>query len=355
MLQGQNFALTAKAAIKEETTMKSLLGKLCLSIVLAVTSHVSIAQDLKFFRIGSGAAGGAYFPIAGSIANAISNPPGSRPCDKGGSCGVPGLVAVAQASNASVANVNSVQSGQIESGLAAAFVVHAAFNGEGDFAKTGRLDKLRVIANLFPEEFHLVTAKGLKLKSLADLKGKRVGIGQAGSGTQVAVLRMLKEYGVDRSNMDASELNQSQSVERIADGKMDAVFYIAPAPTAAFIQLDSTKGMELYSFSDAERAKVRSLFPFFYEEIIPAGTYVNVKTDVKTIAVGAQWVTSSAVPEQLVYDITKALWNDSSAELFQSSHPKAKMIKVKGALSAVNTPLHPGAERYYKEIGLLKK
>lgn len=310
--------------------------------------------DMKFFRIGSGAAGGAYFPIAGLVANAISNPPGSRPCDAGGSCGVPGLVAIAQASNASAANVTAVQNGHMESGFAASFVVHPAFNGEGDFQKTGAMSRLRVIANLFPEEMHLILSKNSAIKSIGDLKGKRVGIGQAGSGTQLAVLRYLKEFGIDRSNIDESELNQAQSGERMADGHLDAFFYIAPAPTAAILQLDTTAGMKLYSFKDDELDKLSKLMPYFYRATIPAGTYPGVTQETKTAAVGAQWVTSANVSDDLVYNITKALWNKNSAALFATGHPKAKLIQLKTALEGVQTPLHPGAERFYREQGLIK-
>jgi TRAP transporter TAXI family solute receptor len=327
-----------------------LAAAAALSVIAGAS--LALAQDMKFFRIGSGGAGGTYFPIAGLIANAISAPPGSTPCDKGGSCGVPGLVAIAQTTNASVANVTSVQSGQIESGLASADIVFQAFNGEGRFEK--KFDKLRVIANLFPEHMHLVLPKGGKLGGIADLKGKRVGIFQAGSGTQVVVLELLKLYGIEKKDIQAAELNPQQSADRMADGQLDAFFIVGGSPLAAIAQLAATKGIELYSMKDEERAKFLKAVPYYYEDPIKANTYEGVPYEVKSVAVGAQWVVSADVPEKTVYDVTAALWNDNSRKLFDAGHAKARDIQLSTALKAVSTPLHPGAEKFYKEKGVAK-
>lgn len=321
---------------------------------LVVASSAAMAQDMKFFRITSGSAGGTYFPISGLLANAISNPPGSRPCEKGGSCGVPGLVAIAQSSNASVANVTSVQTGQVESGLASADIVYTAFNGEGKFASQGKFDKLRVISNLFPEHMQLVLPKDTKMSSIQELKGKRVGIAQAGSGTQVVVLQLLELFGISRDDIDEAELNNSQSAERLADGQLDAYFYVAGTPTAAMVQLASTRGMELYSFNQAERAKFLKAVPFYYDAKIPSGTYEGLDYDVDTVAVGAQWVTSADQPDELIYEITKAVWNKNSRKLFDNGHAKGKDIRMLSATNGVLTPLHAGAEKFYREQGVVK-
>ena len=334
---------------------RSLTRLAAASVVALGTGGAALAQDMTFFRIGSGSAGGTYFPIAGLIANAVSNPPGSRPCAEGGSCGVPGLVAVAQSSNASVANVTAVQSGQIESGLAAADIVYTAYNGTGAFEEQGAYDKLRVIANLFPEHMQLVLPEGGELGSIAELKGQRVGIAQAGSGTQVVVLELLELFDITRDDIQAAELNNTQSAERLADGQLDAYFYVAGTPTAAMVQLAATRGMELYSFSEEEIAAFLEVVPYYYEAEIPAGTYEGVDYDVQTVAVGAQWVTSSDQPEQLVHDITAAMWNDNSRKLFDNGHAKGADITPDTALTGVLTPLHPGAERFYREAGLIEE
>jgi len=332
--------------------VKILSTAVCAVMLLAPV--LGSAAGLQFFRIGSGSAGGSYFPIAGLIANAISSPPGSRPCDQGGSCGVPGLVAIAQSSNASVANATGVQSGQMESGLAIAGIVHTAYNGQGRFKGKAKYDKLRVIANLYPEELHLVLPEGSNLNSLQDLKGKRIGIGQAGSGTQVAILSLLEAFGITRDNMDEAELNNTQSAEHIADGQLDAYFYVAGTPVAAMVQLSAARGMELYSFKAEEIDVIQAALPYYYATIIPANTYEGIDYEVATLAGGAQWMVSADQSEELVYGITKALWNESTRKLFNNGHPKAKLIQLDSALNGVTIPLHPGAEKYYREVGLLQ-
>ena len=313
------------------------------------------AQEMKFFRIGTGSAGGTYFPIGGIIANAISNPPGSRPCDKGGNCGVPGLVAMAQSTNASAHNVNAIQAGQMEAGLSGAATLHFAYNGIGKFKDNAKPD-LRIIANLYPEDLHLVLPKGAKLNGIVDLKGKRVGIAQAGSGTQIAVELIIGDHGVNRDNIDEAELNNSQSAERLADGQLDAYFYAAGTPVAAMIQLDNTKGMELYSFTADEVKMANDTVPYYIPSVIPAGTYPGVTYDVNTVAVSGIFVTNANQDEELIYEITKALWSKTARKLLDNGHAKGKVITLETALDGVEgigVPLHPGAERFYKEAGLM--
>jgi hypothetical protein len=312
------------------------------------------AQEMKFFRIGTGGAGGTYFPIGGLIANAISNPPGSgKTCEEGGSCGVPGLIAIAQSTNASAHNVTAINSGQMEAGLTGAATLYFAYHGTGKFEGKAK-PKLRIIAKLYPEDMHLVLKKGMKLNGLGDLKGQRVGIAQAGSGTQIAVELILGQHGVNRDNIDEAELNNAQSAERIADGHLDAYFYVAGTPVAAMIQLDNTKGMEIYSFSDAEVAAAHDLLPYYNQSKIPAGTYAGIDYDVNTIAVNGILVTSIDQDEQLIYDITKALWNKNTRRLLDNGHAKGKVIREETALEGIkglDVPLHPGAARYYEETG----
>ncbi len=316
------------------------------------------AQDMKFFRIGTGGAGGTYFPIGGLIANAISNPPGSgKTCEQGGSCGVPGLIAIAQSTNASAHNVTAINSGQMEAGLTGAATLYFAYHGTGKFEGKAK-PKLRIIAKLYPEDMHLVMKSGMKLSGLGELKGQRVGIAQAGSGTQIAVEMILGQYGVNRDNIDEAELNNSQSAERIADGHLDAYFYVAGTPVAAMIQLDNTKGMEIYSFSDAEVAAAHEILPYYGQSTIPAGTYAGVNYAVNTIAVNGILVTSADQDEELIYQITKALWNKNTRRLLDTGHAKGKVIREETALDGLkglDVPLHPGAARYYAETGNMMK
>lgn len=330
-----------------------------LPVTLLATAMISgsvLAQSPTFFRIGTGGAGGTYFPIGGTIANGISAPPGARPCEEGGQCGVPGLIAIAQSTTASVFNNAAVQNGELEAGLAAADVTRSMYLGEGKFEGKPH-PNLRIIANLYPEDLHLVMPKGSSINDLGDLADKRVGIAQAGSGTQVAVLQMLEAWGVTRDNMEEAELNNSQSAERLADGQLDAYFYAAGWPVAAMVQLSSTKGMSLHSFSDEDLAKINEIIPAYIPSEIPGGVYEGVEDAVKTPAVSALLIVSSDLEEELVYGITQALWNDNTRKLLDNGHAKGKQITPDSALDgveALGVPLHAGAEKFYREAGLLK-
>jgi TRAP transporter TAXI family solute receptor len=308
------------------------------------------AQEMKFFRIGTGGAGGTYFPIGGLIANAISSPPGARSCEKGGTCGVPGLIAIAVSTNASVFNMNAVQAGNLEAGLAGAQSVTQGYEGTGKFVGNKK-DKVRIIANLYPEDMHLVLPKGTKMGSLKDLSGKSVGVASAGSGTQVSVKMILKHYGI---KVKENELGLKQSAQRLADGQIDAFFYAGGTPFAALIQLGSTKGFELYNFSAAERKEINKIIPYYVESKIPAGTYETINYDVATIAVNGQLVTSADQPADLIYGITKALWSKKTRGLLDKGHSKGKAIRMETALKGVLIPVHPGAAKFYKEKGLMK-
>ena len=321
-----------------------------LAVATIALGSAAQAQEMKFWRIGTGGAGGTYYPIGGLIANAISNPPGSRPCDKGGSCGVEGLVAIAVSTNASVANVNAIDAGQLDAGLAGAQSVAQGYNGQGKFEGNPKKN-IRMIANLYPEDMHLVTPKGVVLSSLNDLNGKKVGVAAAGSGTQVSVRMILKKWGI---NAEEHELGLGQSTQRLADGQLDAFFYAGGTPFAALIQLGSTKGFELYKFSPEDQKSINEIIPYYIESMIPAGTYENITYDVPTVAVSGQLITGKDQPDDLVYQITKALWNKNTRKLLDKGHSKGKVITLENATKGVLIPYHPGAEKYYKEVGAIK-
>ncbi len=321
-----------------------------LAVATVAFGSVAEAQEMKFWRIGTGGAGGTYYPIGGLIANAISKPPGSRPCDKGGSCGVENLVAIAVSTNASVANVNAIDAGQLDAGLAGAQSVTQGYNGEGKFEGNPKKN-IRMVANLYPEDMHLVTPQGVTLSSLNDLNGKSVGVAAAGSGTQVSVRMILKKWGIEA---EEHELGLGQSTQRLADGQLDAFFYAGGTPFAALIQLGSTKGFELYKFSAEDQKAINEIIPYYLESMIPAGTYENIDYDVPTVAVSGQLITGKDQPDDLIYEITKAMWNDNTRKLLDKGHAKGKVITLENATRGVLIPYHPGAEKYYKEIGAIK-
>ncbi|MFZ5783798.1 MAG: TAXI family TRAP transporter solute-binding subunit [Pseudomonadota bacterium] len=310
-------------------------------------------QDITFFRIGTGGTAGTYFPIGGLIANAISNPPGSRSCAEGGSCGVPGVVATAVASNGSVANVNAINSGSMQSGFTQSDVAYWAYNGTGIYEGRPKVAALRAIANLYPESFHLVARKGAGIKSIKDLKGKRMSLDEPGSGTLVDARLILAAYGMTEKDIKAEYLKPQQSADKLKDGALDAFFSVSGWPQGAIAELAATTGIDLVPIDGPEAEKLIKEYSFFAADEIPDGAYKNV-AGVKTVSVNAIWATSAKQPEELIYNITAALWNANTRKLLDSGHAKGKAIKIETATQGLGIPLHPGAEKFYKEKGLLK-
>jgi hypothetical protein len=336
-------------------SLKSVLTRAS-AIVLAgaVVAGFAVAQDIKFFRIGTGGTAGTYYPIGGLIANAISNPPGSRECDKGGSCGVPGLVATAVASNGSVANINGITSGQMESGFTQSDVAYWAYTGTGVYEGKPKVADLRLIGNLYPETIHLVARKGSGIAKVADLKGKRVSLDEPGSGTLVDARIILGAFGITEKDIKAEYLKPNQAGDKIRDGGLDAFFFVGGYPTGAISELASAGGgIDLIPVAGPEIDKMRAQYAFFAPDTIPANTYKGIG-EVKTIAVGAQWVTSAKQPDALIYEVTKAMWNDNTRKLLDAGHAKGKVIQLSSATAGAGIPFHPGAEKFYKEKGLIK-
>lgn len=318
---------------------------------LAATSGV--AQDIKFFTIGTGGTAYTYYPVGGVIANAISKPPGSRECGEGGSCGVDNLIASAVSSRGSVDNVNAIISGLRNSGFAQSDVAYWAFTGTGTMEGKEPAKDLRTIAALFQEHIHLVALADSGINSVADLKGKRVSLDEPGSGTYVDAKLILEANGLSESDVTPEALKGGAASEALRNGKIDAFFVVAGYPTGSLVELASAADIKLVPIDGTGATALADKYGFFSLSDIPAGTYEGVPaTD--TVAVGAQWFTSANEDEELIYEITKALWNEQSRKLLDAGHAKGKAITPDTALSGVGVPLHPGAEKFYKEAGLVK-
>ena len=328
---------------------KSSLMILLLTLGL---SGKSFAQELKFFTIGTGGTAYTYYPVGGMIANAISKPPGSRECGKGGSCGVPNLIASAVSSRGSVDNVNAIISGLRNSGFAQSDVAYWAYTGTGTMEGKEPAKDLRTIAALFQEHIHLVALKKSNINSVKDLKGKRVSLDEPGSGTYVDAKLILESNGLSTSDVKAEALKGKAATDALRNGKVDAIFVVAGFPTGAIVELASAVDIKLVPIDGAGAKALTSKYGFFSQSPIPSGTYEGVD-EVNTVAVGAQWFTSAKEDNELIYQITKALWNKESRKLMDVGHAKGKTITPESALSGVGVPLHPGAEKFYKEAGLI--
>jgi hypothetical protein len=308
---------------------------------VALAAGFAVAQAPAFLRIATGSVAGTYYPIGRLIAGAISAPPQ--------------LAVTAVASNGSVDNVRAIAGGAVESGFVQADIAFWAYSATGVFAGRPRVEELRSIANLYPESVHLVVRKASNVKSVADLKGKKVSLDEPGSGTLLNAKAILAAFGLGERDIVAEYLSSDQAAAKLKAGSVDAFFFTGGFPAAAIAELASTgSGIDILPITGAPAEKLAKNFPFFAADEIPAGTYKDVGA-VKTVAVGAHWVTSSKVSADTVYAVTRALWSDKTRAALDAGHAKGKAIQRATALSGLlGVPLHPGAERFYREVGLLK-
>src|SRR5262245_29038392 len=319
-----------------------------------VAGAAMLAQEIRYFRIGTGGTAGVYFPVGGLIANAIANPPRSRLCADAASCGVPGLIATALASNGSVANVSAVAGGSLDSGFSQSDIAYWAWSGTGVFEGRQKSENLRAIANLYPEAIHLVARRGAGIRTVRDLKGKRVSLEESGSGTLVDARIILGAYGVNERDLKAEYLKPNQAGEKLAEGGLDAFFFVGGTPTPAITELaGSGAGIDLVPIEGPEAEKLLAENKFFAAETIPAGAYPEIG-ETRTISVNALWITSTRLDPEVIHAVTRALWNENTRRLLDAGHPRAKLIRLATALEGVGIPLHPGAERFYREAGVLK-
>ena len=312
-----------------------------LFMVLGLAAAIAApVQAQQFFRIGTGGTAGTYYPVGGMIANAVSQP-GK-------------IVATAQATNGSVANVNGVAGGALESGFSQSDVATWAYTGTGVYEGKPKVTDLRMIANLYPESIHLVVKKGSGIKSVSDLKGKRVALDEPGSGTLVNARIVLTAYGVKESDIKPEYIKPNQAGDKLKDGALDAFFFVGGAPAGAIAELASSgTGIELVPLAGPQADALRKTNPYLAVDTIAAGTYKDVPA-VQTMAMGAQWVTSAKADTETVYQITKALFGKAAQDTLAAGHAKGKFITKENAVKGVGIPFHPGAERFYKEAGLLK-
>jgi TRAP transporter TAXI family solute receptor len=311
---------------------------------VAIGAGIAGAQAPSFFRIGTGGTAGTYYPIGGLIANAISG---------AGDKGVPGLVSTAVASNGSVANINAIQSGSMESGFTQSDVAYWAHSGTGLYEGKGKVEDLRLIATLYPETIHLVARKDAGINSVADLKGKRVSIDEPGSGTIVDARIVLGAYGLTENDIKAEHLKPGPAGDRLRDGGLDAYFFVGGYPTGAISELATSSGISLVPINGPEVEKLLEEYTFFSKDTVPADTYKDVG-ETNTISVAAQWVTSAKQSDEVIYNITKTLWNDATRAALDAGHAKGKLITLQNATTSLGIPLHPGAEKFYREAGVLK-
>ena len=332
-----------------------LAASACVILGLMLTNAVA-AQSLDpppriSFQISTGSTTGTYFPFGQRLAELLSHPPGVGRCEAADACGPAGLIVTTRASEGSIANLIAVNSGAVDSGLAQTDVVAMAVAGQGPFRKTGAAKQLRVIANLYGEDVHLLAAKDAKITSVADLKGKRVSLSTEGSGTINTARAVLAAYRLSERTVVPNYDSAEKAIDLLQNGKLDAIFFVGGAPVNLIEQL-LDEGVVLVPIDGAGRQRLLARDSSLSAHVIPEGTYTGAPA-VETVSVDALWVTDAAQPDALVYGMVKALFNPANRAALDMEKLSTHFLDVNSAIAA-SAPLHPGAARYYTEVGVLK-
>lgn len=346
-----------------------LLLAVALLLGLAATGRAA-DETPHFFRIGTGAVTGTAFEIGAEIANAISKPPGSRPCDRGGSCGVEGLVAIAQASEGSIENALAVQAGRLEGALIRSDIASWAYRGDAPafrpcrgrkhlpqngtnlLRKAGPLKKLRAIAALYPDTLQIVARADSGITRLADLKGKRVALGAPASDTLAEARRVLHAADLSECLLKARYPRLSEAAALLENGRIDAFFVSGSVPVPAVAEAASAVPIRLVPLSPGISDRLIRETPFASTVALPQTAYHNLTRPTPTVSVPILFVVSADLPDDLVYKITRALWQGATRRLLDTGHPAGKLIRLKTASRGVGIPFHPGAARYYHQVGI---
>ena len=307
--------------------------------LLAALSLTTVATAAPtYMSVATGGTSGTYYAVGGALAAAVT---------KGGK-----IQCTAETGNASVANANLIATKGIEIAFVQNDITYWAYNGELMF-QGKPLKNIRTVASLYPEHVQVVVAKGAGIKNIADLKGKRVGVGAPGSGVEGDVQAIFKLAGLTYKDLKKADyLDFAAVTSRFKDNQIDAGFVVAGFPTASIMDLTTTKDVDLMSFDDAFLAKLHKAYPFFVASTIPAKTYKGIDTDTKTPAVMAILITNDSVPADQIYAFLTGMFDNLKD--IAAVHAKGKEITLKGALDGLTAPLHPGAEKFYKEKGLIK-
>ena len=323
---------------------------LTLAAVVAATAPGPAQTARLSFVIDTGPTGGTYFPIGEAIAGIVSHPPGIVRCDVADACGPLGLIASARSSAGTIANVLDVNSRRADAALAQSDVVADAIAGKGAF-KT-KQTHIRLMADLFPEEVHLVAAKAAHIRGVADLKGKRVSIGDASSGTIVTAHAVLAAWRLPETKLKVSRDPADVAADELAHGRIDAFFFTGGAPVGLVSDLIASGKAVLVPIDGAGRQRLIAARPGLGADTIAADVYPG-GVAVPTVSVRAVWIVSDEVPADVVHGVLKALFNLANRGALDASHASAKYIRLDNALADRPAPLHPGAAAYFREMGKL--
>lgn len=303
------------------------------ALAACVASAPLLAQEQ--LSIATAGTGGVYYPMGGGLAEIINRH-------------VEGYAASAEVTGGSVENMALIATGDVDLAIALGDTVQQAQTGTGRFSGQP-LGMIRGLASLYMNLVQIVTLADSGIGSLQGLKGKRVSIGAPGSGTEVNASAILSANGMSYADISEQRLNFNETADALANGDIDAGFWSVGAPTSSILNLATTRPVRLVALSDAEIAAARAASPIFARAVVPGGTYPGVDGDVPVLGIPNVLVASAEMPDALAYAITRAMFEQIGQ--LRAVHPAAGQTTVEFTLETLPVPLHPGAVRYYEEIG----
>lgn len=289
------------------------------------------APKQTFVNIASGGTGGTYYPLAGAMATIWQD-------------AIKGMNASAQTTGASVANVNLLREDKADVIFVQNDIAYYAVNGLEMF-KDKAFTNLRGMATLYPETCQLIVLVESGIKSVADLRGKKVAVGAAGSGVEANARQIMAAAGITYADIQPQYLSFNEASSNLKDGNVDAAFVTAGHPTAAVQDISATKAIAVVSIGDDLANKLMSQYPFYTKTVIPAGTYRGVDANVSTVAVKAMLAVSDKLESDVVQKMLKSLFENN--DRLSAAHRMGAMVTKDTARDGMSLPLHPGAEKFY--------
>lgn len=313
-----------------------------IALALAAAVGPAAAQQRVFISIATGGTAGVYFPLGAALAEVWTGR-------------VPNVQATAQTSGASVANIRLLQRGDVAVAFVQNDITYYAFNGIEMFMdrvanRPAPVDTLRGMAMLYPETIQVVTLRTKNINSIADLKGRRIAVGAPGSGTEVNARQIMRAFELGYYNTKPDFLNFAEAADQLKDGVVDAAFITAGHPTAAVTDIAASRDLKILPIPRDVIEQLRAQYPYYTEVMIPANTYRGQPDAVPTAAVMAMLVTRQDVDADLVYSLTRALWENT--DRLRAAHARGRDITTATARRGMPITMHAGALRYYREFGI---
>jgi len=297
----------------------------------------------EFITIGTGSVTGVYYPTGGAICKLVNKDRKEHNIR----CSV-------ESTGGSIYNVNTIRSGELDFGIVQSDWQYHGYNGTSEFAEQGPFNKLRAMFSLHTEPFNIIARTDSGINGVADLAGKRVNIGNPGSGDRATMQVVMDAFGWTNDSFTlASELKGSERSQALCDNKIDAFIYMVGHPNGSIKEATTSCDAKLVPATGEQIDKIVADNPYYAYSTVPAGMYRGTEQDVKSFGVAATLVTTSDVSDEVAYNVAKAVFENF--ETFTRLHPAFANLKKEDMVKAgLSIPLHPGAAKYYKEIGLLK-